>query len=290
MNYKPDDNIIVSYLYGALDEKEKAKFEKYLQEHPAELEKVKEMTNARDIMGALKDKEVIAPPVFMDDRSNVRSLWRSSYFKNIMGIAACVLLLMVAGRLIGMEINYNQGELRISFGGTKQEVPVQSTSGSTAKNPLAKLTSEEVQAMINTSLQRNNESITANWADQQKRIDQSIRQRLDINSRKIDDAMKNATQTSQEQVRSFVAGLQNDNLRLMKDYLQLSSGEQKKYVESLLVDFSKYLQEQRNQDLNLFQTRMNSIEKNSDQFKQETEQILSSIISTASVTKKKNSY
>jgi hypothetical protein len=102
--------------------------------------------------------------------------------------------------------------------------------------------------------------------------------------------MKNTSQASQEQVKLFVSGLQNDNLKLMKDYLQLSSTEQKKYVENLLVDFSKYLQEQRNQDLKLFQTRVNSIEKNTDLFKQETEQIITSLISNSSVIKKQNSY
>jgi len=110
-----------------------------------------------------------------------------------------------------------------------------------------------------------------------------------LNSKKTEDMMKNASLASQLQIRSFVDGLQNENLRSMKDYLQLSSDEQKKYVESLLVDFSKYLQEQRNQDFNLFQTRMSSMEKNTDQFKQETEQILASIISNSG-SKKQNDY
>ena len=102
--------------------------------------------------------------------------------------------------------------------------------------------------------------------------------------------MKASAQASEDQVRIFVSGLQSDNLRLMKDYLKLSSTEQQKYVEGLLVDFSKYLQEQRNQDLALFQTRMSSIEKNTNQFKQETEQILTSIITSKSGNKKTNSY
>ncbi len=102
--------------------------------------------------------------------------------------------------------------------------------------------------------------------------------------------MKATALASEDQVRTFVSGLQNDNLRLMKDYLKLSSTEQQKYVESLLVDFSKYLQEQRNQDLALFQTRMSSIEKNTNQFKEETEQILTSIITNKGVSKKTNSY
>jgi hypothetical protein len=64
----------------------------------------------------------------------------------------------------------------------------------------------------------------------------------------------------------------------MKDYFQLTSTQQKQYVEDLVVDFAKYLQQQRNDDLQLVQTRLHSIEQNTNTFKQETEQILTSII------------
>jgi len=165
--------------------------------------------------------------------------------------------------------------------GKKQEVPAQ-------VDP-SRLTVDQVQSMIGSSLVKNNEFIAARWAENQKKVDESIRYRLDLNSKKTEDMMKNAALASQEQIRTFVDGLQNENLRSMKDYLQLSSAEQKKYVEGLLVDFSKYLQEQRNQDFNLFQTRMSSMEKNTDQFKQETEQILASIISNSG-SKKQNNY
>jgi small-conductance mechanosensitive channel len=138
-------------------------------------------------------------------------------------------------------------------------------------------------------LASNNEVITSNWTEDQKRLSQSIRQNLDQNSKKIDALMKGAADASQAQVRGFVASLQNENLKLMKDYFQLSTADQKKYTEGLLVDFSEYLKEQRRQDLMILQTKVNSIEKNTDLFKQETEQILASIISTP-VGKTKNSY
>jgi hypothetical protein len=200
----------------------------------------------------------------------------------VISIAASFFLLLLAGKFLGTEINASNGELRISFG-RKAELPKE-----VAQLPI--LTPAEVQAMINHSLEKNNEVISINWTDSQKKLNESVKTNLAINSKKIDDLMKNTSQASQEQVKLFVSGLQNDNLKLMKDYLQLSSTEQKKYVENLLVDFSKYLQEQRNQDLKLFQTRVNSIEKNTDLFKQETEQIITSLISNSSVIKKQNSY
>jgi hypothetical protein len=280
MSYRPDESTLISYLYGELDAKESEKVKAYLQAHPEEQKQIQSMMSALDVMGKVKDKEVIAPPIFMDDAPSVKSIWFNGYLKTIMSIAASFLLLMVVGRLLGTEINYSQGELRISFGGRGTEQPVQQ---------LQALSQEQVQQMINASLVKNNESVAISLDDVQKKLNASLQQNLAINSKKIDDLMKNAAAASQDQLRSFVASLQDDNVKSMQQYLQLSSAEQNKYVEGLLVDFSKYLQEQRNQDVMLFQTRMSSIEKNTDQFKQETEQILASIINTAD-GKKQSSY
>lgn len=280
MNSKPDEGTLISYLYGELSADEAVKVQAYLQANPEELKKWQALSNTKDVMAHVQDKEVIAPPIFMDD-TKVVSFWNNNYFKTVMSIAASVLFLMVAGKLLGTEINYQQGELKISFGGKKVQT----------ENPAQPLLTEhKVEEMIQSSLAKNNEVITAGWTEDQKRLSQSIRKNLDQNSRKIDELMKTASDASQEQVRGFVASLQNDNLKLMKDYFQLSAADQKKYTESLLVDFSEYLKEQRKQDLMILQTRVNSIEKNTDQFKQETEQILANIISTPLNKNNRNSY
>ena len=271
--------MLMAYLYGELTATEAEKVQSYLQQHPEELKKLQGLGDLRTVISHIQDQEVIAPPLFMDD-ANAKPLWQSNYFKTVMSIAASLLFLMVAGKFLGTEISYSNGELAINFSGKKEPVKeiVQPS-----------LTEEKVKEMIQNSLASNNEVITANWTEDQKRLSQSIRQNLDQNSKKIDALMKGAADASQAQVRGFVASLQNENLKLMKDYFQLSTADQKKYTEGLLVDFSEYLKEQRRQDLMILQTRVNSIEKNTDQFKQETEQILASIISTP-VGKTKNSY
>jgi len=266
--------MLMAYLYDELSDKEKARVEKYFAQHPEELQKLRAFNDVRSIMEFVQDKEVIAPPVFVDD-SNVRSLWQSSYFKISIGIAASVLFLLVAGKILGPEISYSKGELRISFGDKKVEQAA----------PTNLLTEEKVKELISASLASNNETQKNVHEEDQKKLMQTI---VDMNSKKMDVLAKNASQASEEQVRSFVAGLQEQNLKLMKDYFQLSSTEQKKYMESLLTDFSGYLQEQRKQDLQLVESKMNYLQKNNNQFKQETEQILTSLISNTG--RSKNNY
>src|SRR5580704_2860955 len=99
MSYKPDESILISYLYGELDGQEKEKLLMYFQEHPEELKRLQGKANVRKIMGALNDKEVIAPPIFTEDHSRDVYFWRSAYFKTVLSIAASFLLLLLAGRL-----------------------------------------------------------------------------------------------------------------------------------------------------------------------------------------------
>src|SRR5579859_7927470 len=106
MNYKPDESMLMAYLYGELSDKEVKKMEDYFQAHPEELEKLQALSDVRQIAGHVRDKEVIAPPVFVDE-VGVRTLWQSFYFKISMGIAASVVFLLVAGKLLGPEINYS---------------------------------------------------------------------------------------------------------------------------------------------------------------------------------------
>lgn len=280
MNYKPGEGALISYLYGELSADEASKVHAYLEANPEELKKLQSLGFTKNVLAQVQDEEVIAPPIFMDDTKAV-SFWQNSYFKTVMSIAASLLFIMIAGKMLGTEINYSGGELKISFGG-KKEQPTQLIQPA--------LTKEKVQEMIQSSLAKNNEVITTHWTEDQQRLSRAISHNLAQNSKKIDALMKTASDASQEQVRGFVASLQNDNLKLMKDYFQLSAADQKKYTEGLLVDFSEYLKEQRRQDLMMLQTRVTSIEKNTDQFKQETEQILASIISSPVSKTNKNSY
>ena len=276
MSYKPNESDLMAYVYGELEGPDKEALEKYLFENPEarlELERLQQM---RAMLSQVKDKEVIAPPIFVGE-SKQRFLWNAPYLKTIVSIAASLLLIILVGKLSGMKIQYQASELRISFDGNR----TQNENITQAVEPsVATLSAEEIQSMINSSLNKNNIAMQSTWKETQQQLDESITKNLAQNSNKIDKLVRDASAASQDQIREFVSGLQTENLQLVKNYFKLSADEQKEYIESMLVDFSKYLQQQRNDDLQLVQTRLNSLEENTDVFKQETEQILSSIITT----------
>jgi len=272
MSYKPTEIDLMAYLYGELEGEEKERVERYLLENPQARQSLESMRNVRGLLGQVEDQEVIAPPIFVGEPRR-RMLWDAPYFKTIVSIAASVIIIMMVGLFSGMQVSFKDSEFRLSFGTPKPE-PVQQPT-----QPAA-LTAQQVQDMINASMDRNNTALEASLKQTQQDLDVSIRKSLTANSGKIDQLVRRASLASQDQVKEYVASLRTENMQMVKDYFRMSSGQQKQYVEELLVDFAKYLQQQRSNDLQLVQTRINSIEQNTSVFRQETEQILTSIIST----------
>ncbi len=278
MSYRPDEGTLISWLYDELEGEERAKVDSYLNEHPEELKRLREMSSVKDVMANIEEKEVIAPPVFMEQQPTAIPIWRNNWIRTVAAIAASFIVVILVGKVTGAEVSVSTSEFRIGFGEQKATLANET------------LTALQVQQMIDESVRKNGEQVTAKLTESRKELDQVIRKNLAVNAVQIDEAVRKASLASEAQVRAYVAGLQNENLRSVRDYMQLTAGEQKKYTENLLVDFSKWLQEQRNQDLQLFQVRLNDIEQNTNVFKQETEQILASIISGSGETLGQSNY
>ena len=290
---------MISWIYGELDETERAKVEAFFAENPDELRKVQQVQSVRQVMSSVADKEVISPPVIHDDQPRVLPIWKTSYFRMSMSIAASFILIIVAGKLLGTEVNLGNGELRVSFGGTKahQVVGDPDSSSGQANNDHGQrnasdndqdLTQADVQDMINASIRSSEERVGQQLSATQARLDNTVRTALTASPSNMDSLANRLSRASESQVRAFVTDLRDENLQLMTQYLQLSSTEQRAYMENLLVDFSKWRQEQRSQDLQILLTRVNSIENNTNQLKEETEQILASIIANSGVSEKQS--
>lgn len=282
MSYKPDESVLMAYLYDELSGEEKVLVEKYLLENPTAMKELESIQHLRKMMSTISDKEVIAPPIVVEDGKQ-RFFWNAPYFKTITSIAASLLLLMIAGKIMDVQVSYSGNEVSMSFG--------KPASAKINEQPLQPgLTADEVQAMINSTVAQNNQVVQASLNESQRKLDASISKNLAMNSSKINNLVQQASKASQEDIRQFVAGLQNQNQQLVKDYFQLSTSDQQKYIEGLLVDFAKYIKQQHNNDLETLNTRLTGLEQNTTVFKQETEQILASIISNGTSENTRKNY
>ena len=276
MKLNMNEETLISYLYGESNADERVEVEKYFMENPNELAKYKELLFVKDTLGKVVDKEVIAPPIFMDDERPTIPLWRSGFIRMAVGIAAAFVMVMLGAKLMGVQMNYSGNEFTLSFGDpvVKEVEP--------GVSPL------QVQEMINNALHKNNEFVQASWDDSQSRVKADLINNTTLTTQKINEINQAAALESQEQIRRFMQNLQGENNRALQEYIRLSSNDQKQYIESLLVDFSKYMQEQRNQDLNIMNARLNTLEEDNTLFRQEASQIITSLISNNNSEVKRN--
>ena len=178
MNYKPNESELMAYLYGELEGEAKRKVEQYLAEHDEERRALENLSSVSNLLGRVKDKEVIAPPIFIGDAKQ-RYFWDVPYFKTIMSIAASLLLLMMVAYLTGTQIKMSGNEFKISFGKQPEIIPAEKQE---VKPTESSLTATQVQEMINSSLATNNESLQTSFEVSQQKLDASIRKSLASNS------------------------------------------------------------------------------------------------------------
>ena len=226
MSYKPDEATLVAYFYRELEPAEYEKVERYLAQNPEERRRLGEWSFTNKVMAGLPDKEVIAPPIFLGDGVSHRSIWNEKYFRMTLGIAASLLFLLVASWMLGLSASYSQGELKIGFG-SREKTQIESVSA---------LTEDRVNEMIQSSLVKNNDQVQGAWSVGRQSLEQSMQKNMVANSAKVDRFVQSASTANQEQVRNFVSQMQNDNLKLMKEYMQLAAAGQKEYIGGLMVD------------------------------------------------------
>lgn len=278
MNYKPHEKDWMAYLYGEMDDTDRRRFDQYILDNPDAHQELQRFQNLRNILSDVEDKEVIAPPIVIggepaNSAGSRRPLfWNTPYLRTVVSVAASLLLVILAGKLSDAHLQVSNHGLSLTFGAVPR--------GPETETIASALSEEEVQQMINASLEKNNLRVEESLEETQRKLDASIRKTLAVNSGNIQKLVSEASLASQQQISEYVETIRSENMQQVKDYFQLTSSEQKQYIENLLVDFAKYLQQQRNDDLRLVQTRMNSIEQDTDLFRQETEQILSSIMTT----------
>jgi len=276
MKPKVNEEMLIAYLYGECSAEEKVIVEKYLAESPEEARKYKDILFVKNMLGKVSDKEVIAPPIFMDDGKPEIGFWRSGFVRYVSGIAATFLLVIIGAKLLGLQMNYSDNQFTLSFGPP------------TVKEVSRGLSQEDVQSMISKALDKNNAFVEASWEQSQNKMDEAIRKNTLLTSHKINEINRTSSQETQDQIRRFMEKLQSENTQAFQEYIRLTTSGQQRYIENLLVDFSKYMQEQRNQDLNLLNARLNSMEEDNTQFRQEAGQILTSLVSNENPAIKRN--
>jgi hypothetical protein len=261
METRTDKELLMEYLYDELSTEERDAFEVRLAGDAGLRKELSDLRNIR-LQIELDDEEVVDPFVFSSGGSN--SVWLTSriignaVLKPLIGLAAGICLIITLGYLTKAHVSTQDGYLSISFGKTEQPLPAEEFI---TKAQFEKLVSEFDRSKKNADVQlaRLSESMDTRLAG----FSESSREDKEVNVKPLSE---------------LALQLQKDNLQFLERYMAQSTVNQERMIENMLVDFSDFLREQRQEDLRNIQYSLKTLKENQELTELETNQVLASIL------------
>lgn len=251
MNYKPDEATLTSYLYDELSAEEHAKVSNYLETNPEAKKELEEIQSMQLFMGKLKDKEVTEPS-FVYENSPTIVVAKDNSFKNIlkasMAIAASISLLFIVGYFTQFRISNGANGMQLSFGNN----PVENTSQET-------LSEEDIKTWMQETLAANNETLMGRINEVENDLNAQTQQLQTANSRQLVNYTVN-----QDLIDQYVSQITRENRDIILGLLEVSDRNQKQYIDEMMDDFAKFIQSQRQNDLDIIQGHLESFASNPD--------------------------
>lgn len=272
MSYKPDESTLVAYLYNELNSETRAKVEAYLKDNPEVLKEIEEIKSMRKLMGKWQDKDIDEPTFVFDNKKLVvvsQSGWLSGILKTSIGIAASISFLMAMAYFSNLNISNTTSGIQISFGEQKEA----------QKEEVSPITEENIKTWLAESVANNNAQLVSKINETEQNLSEELTSYQLLNNRAI-AAVKNNSNVDESLLQEYVVQLNAQNKEILLDLITSTENSQRQYVNEIMSDYSLYLEEQRQNDLQMIQTSFNGLKDNTEVSQIETNQILASIITT----------
>jgi hypothetical protein len=266
-------NDLIAYLYGEMSTEERLRFEKEMESDPDLRNEFMELKQVRKGLSQLEDKEVMEP-FFLWGRNSASAgsnpFRRKSLilFKPFIAVAASLVILLMVGYLTRFSISYQQDRLFIGFNGPEQTQPVDV------------LSTEEIRSLVRNEINQNNQRIFNTINVSENKMETRFAT-LETNQKLQMKGQTASNGINEKDLKEFYEQLQLANATLMENYLQNATVQQQEYFQTVMNQFTDYLQDQREEDLRIIRRNLVNLKENQDQQKQETQQILAAILNNA---------
>lgn len=264
---------LITYLYDEMSTEERQQFEIAMEKNPElkrEFENLKEM---RKGLAQIQDKEVMEP-FFLWGKQGSDS-WASMFkrrnllmFKPFIAVAASLVIVLLIGYLTNFTITYQDQSLYIGFNKAN-------TTGSDAS-----YTQEQVAAMVNAEIAKNNTYIFSKLTETENNIDTRFASLESKQNTLMTPSYAASDVVTKKELDIFLSNVRSNNLKVLQTYLQSSSVQQQDYFQAVLTEFSDYMENQRKEDLRLIRRSLITLQENQQTQKEETDQMLASILTT----------
>lgn len=264
---------LITYLYDEMSTEERQEFEIAMENNPElkrEFENLKEM---RKGLAQIQDKEVMEP-FFLWGKQSADS-WASMFkrrnllmFKPFIAVAASLVMVLLIGYLTNFTITYQDQSLYIGF------------NKSSTKAMEATYSQEQVAELVNAEIAKNNAYIFSKLTETENNIDTRFASLESKQDNQIMPSYAASDVVTKKELDIFLANVRSNNLKVLQTYLQSSSAQQQDYFQAVLTEFSDYMENQREEDLRLIRRSLITLQENQQSQKEETDQMLASILTT----------
>ncbi|MEP1097647.1 MAG: hypothetical protein ABJG78_21190 [Cyclobacteriaceae bacterium] len=252
MSYKPDEATLTSYLYDELSKEEHEKVKAYLAANSEAKKELMEIQSMREFMGKLEDKEVVEPSFVFDNSPTVvvsRGESSNYFIRSTIAVAASLSLLILIGYFTQLRISTDDNGLLMSFGNSDFE----ETNTS--------LSEESIKGWMKETLAANNEDLLGKIGEVESSFDAKTKQLQAANSSakqlvnyKID----------QDIIDKYVSQITQENRDILLNLMEVSGRSQKQYMDDMMQDFAKFMESQRQNDLEVIQGHLNIFANNQE--------------------------
>lgn len=252
MSYKPDEAILTSYLYDELSKEEHAKVGAYLAANPEAKKELDEIQSIQKFMGKLEDKEVSEPSFVFDNSPTVvvsRNSSSNYFLKSTIAVAASISLLILVGYFTQLKISTGEDGALLSFGDTG------------IQENKTELNEENIKSWMSDMLVANNESLLGKISEVERSFDEQKKQLKDANS-----GMKQLAsyKIDEDLVDRYVSQITQENRDIILNLMEVTGRSQQQYLDDMMQDFAKFMESQRQNDLEVIQGHLNNFANNSE--------------------------
>ena len=264
---------LINYLYDEMSTEERQQFEIAMENNPELKREFEELKAIRKGLARIQDKEVMEP-FFLWGKNNASS-WTNAFrgrslmmFRPFIAVAASLALILLVGYLTNFTVTFKDQSLFIGFQKTDKNAEA------------ATFTKEEVAALVNKEIAKNNAYIFSKLSDTENNYDTRFAA-LEREANKPGKAdVVPADMVTQKELDIFLSQVRANNIRILQSYLESSSVQQQDYFQAVLKEFSDYMENQREEDLRLIRRSLVDLQENQQVQKAQTDQILANILTT----------
>jgi len=264
---------LIAYLYGEMSTEERIRFEKEMEADPELKNEFLELKQVRKGLSTLEDKEVMEP-FFLWGRNGVNG-WSNPFkrrslilFKPFIAVAASIVILMLVGYLTNFSITYQENQLFIGF-----NKPI-------VTHPANVLTADQIRSLVNRQIDENNLTILTRIVDTENKLDTRLTT-LETKQEQQPNYLQVKNTVSDQNLQEYYNQLRQSNATLVENYLQDATVQQQEYFQTVMNQFTEYLQDQREEDLRLIRRSLVNLKEDQDQQQWQTQQMLAALLNNA---------